>query len=553
MKECKQCKASFEVTGEDRQFYEKLDLPDPQKCPACRMRLRISFRNFFNLYRRKCDLTGKPIISMYDEQVPFPVYEMHEWWTDKWDPLDYGRDYDFNRPFFDQMKELADAVPRMNVMNSKCENSDYSNFSMESRNTYLLFGNIFNENCCYGHIVWRSKDCYDCLYLYRCECCYECVDCFDCFNLAFCQSCENCSDSRFLLDCASCRNCFGCVGLKNKEYFIFNEPYDRKSYEAKMKEFNTGSFQSVSVAQSMMSKLKGSHAVKHFHGINCENVTGDYLYNCKNVFESYDAKNCEDCRYMATAESFFNSRDINYSPAKSEFCCNCISIDGYRLRNCHNALRQSAYLDYCEDCYSSRHCFGCMGLKNKEYCILNKQYSKKQYEELMPKIVEHMRRTGATPDGGQEWGEFFPARLSPFAYNETMAHEYFPLNREEALALGYRWKEKDIQQNKQESFYVVPDDIQDVGGEVLKQVLKCEVSGRPYKITPQELKYLRAHNLPLPRRCWEQRHEDRMKLKNPRRLRDRKCGKCGAVIQTTYAPDRPEKVYCETCYLKEVY
>ena len=510
------------------------------------MRLRISFRNFFNLYRRKCDLTGRPIISMYDEQVPFPVYEMHEWWGDKWDPLDYGRDYDFNRPFFDQMKALVDVVPRMSIMNTNCENSDYSNLSMNSRNTHLVFGNIFNENCCYGHIVWRSKDCYDCLYLYRCEGCYECLDCVDCFNLAFSQSCENCSDSEFLLDCSSCRNCFGCVGLKDKEYFIFNEPYDKKSYEEKMKEFNSGSFQLVQMVQQKMRELKKDHVVKNFHGINCENVTGDYLYNCKNVFDSYDAKNCENCRYMATAESFFDSCDINFSPAKSELCYNCISIDGYRLRNCHNALKQSAYLDYCEDCYSSRHCFGCVGLRNKQYCILNKQYSKKEYEELRPKIIEHMKSTG-------EWGEFFPAELTPFAYNETMAHEYFPLSKEEAMAFGYRWKEEDIQKDSKGSSYTIPDDIKDVGDEVLEQMLKCEVSGKAYKIIPQELKYLKEHKLPLPRRSWEQRHKDRMALRNPRKLWDRKCAKCETGIKTTYSPDRPETVYCEACYLQEMY
>jgi len=29
-----------------------------------------------------------------------------------------------------------------------------------------------------------------------------------------------------------------------------------------------------------------------------------------------------------------------------------------------------------------------------KYCILNKQYSKEEYEELVPKIIEHMQKTG---------------------------------------------------------------------------------------------------------------------------------------------------------------
>jgi len=63
-------------------------------------------------------------------------------------------------------------------------------------------------------------------------------------------------------------------------------------------------------------------------------------------------------------------------------------------------------------------------LNTAKYCILNKQYTKEEYEKLMPKIIEYMEKT-------EEWGEFFPASLSPFGYNETIAMEYFPLTREE--------------------------------------------------------------------------------------------------------------------------
>jgi hypothetical protein len=44
----------------------------------------------------------------------------------------------------------------------------------------------------------------------------------------------------------------------------------------------------------------------------------------------------------------------------------------------------------------------------KEYCILNKQYTKEEYEILVPKIIEHMKTfpsphgRGARGEGG-EW------------------------------------------------------------------------------------------------------------------------------------------------------
>jgi hypothetical protein len=43
----------------------------------------------------------------------------------------------------------------------------------------------------------------------------------------------------------------------------------------------------------------------------------------------------------------------------------------------------------------------------------------------VPQIIERMMQDG-------EWGEFFPATMSPFGYNETVANEYYPLSKSEA-------------------------------------------------------------------------------------------------------------------------
>ena len=81
---------------------------------------------------------------------------------------------------------------------------------------------------------------------------------------------------------------------------------------------------------------------------------------------------------------------------------------------------------YQNECDNTAHCFLCVGIDRKSYCILNKQYTKEEYEELVPRIIEKMMADG-------EWGEFFPASMSPFGYNETVVQEYFPLSREEVL------------------------------------------------------------------------------------------------------------------------
>jgi hypothetical protein len=188
-------------------------------------------------------------------------------------------------------------------------------------------------------------------------------------------------------------------------------------------------------------------------------------------------------------------------------------------------------------------------MKPGKYCILNKQYTKEEYESLVSRIIEHMRQT-------REWGEFFPAGISPFAYNETTAQVYFPLTREEAQARGFGWREETddaAQVSRVIPAQSLPAGIDAVPDDVLQWAVHCEATGRPFRIVKKELEFYRSHRLPVPHFHPDERHRRRMMLRNPRKLWTRPCMKCGKGMETTYAPERPEVVYCEECYLKEVY
>ncbi|MFH0838253.1 MAG: hypothetical protein V1880_03230 [Patescibacteria group bacterium] len=197
-----------------------------------------------------------------------------------------------------------------------------------------------------------------------------------------------------------------------------------------------------------------------------------------------------------------------------------------------------------------------MGLNKKKYCILNKQYKKEEYEALVPKIIEHMKQAA-------EYGGFFPASLSPFGYNDSMAQEYFPLTKERALEKGFLWNDyvrPKTQGVKNISASRLPDTVVETPDDILNWAIECEgrlrdrqACGNSFKLIPQELKFYRTHNLPVPHLCPDCRHYARKAKINPRVLFDRQCAKCGLAIKTTYSPDRPEIVYCEQCYLKEVY
>jgi hypothetical protein len=225
-----------------------------------------------------------------------------------------------------------------------------------------------------------------------------------------------------------------------------------------------------------------------------------------------------------------------------------------------------------------------VGLRSKQYCILNKQYSKEDYEAMVPKILEHMNAMPYEDSKGRQhrYGEYFPIEISPFPYNDTIAQEFFPLSKEDAAKLGYPWKDSDSKTHTTTTeAAALPDNIAEADDGILRQVIACEHKGKcndqcsvGFKITPQELQFYRQLNVPLPRLCSNCRHYDRLKQRNPLKLWQRACqcagqtsdnsaykndvahfhgeDHCPSKFQTPYAPDRPEIVYCEQCYQAEV-
>jgi len=241
-------------------------------------------------------------------------------------------------------------------------------------------------------------------------------------------------------------------------------------------------------------------------------------------------------------------RDCHYSPG-TELVYEAMS--GMRSTSARFVLHSWDCEDitYTDECFSSRNLFGCAGLRHKKYCILNKQYTKEEYERLVPQIINHMRQAG-------EYGEYFPVVTSPFSYNESIAQESFPLSRAETEKRGWRWREQKDEiphATKIIPASKLPDSIDDISDDIVNWAVECEVTKRPFKIIKQELEFYRKMQLPIPRLHPDERHKRRMTLRNPRKLWNRECARCHKPIATSYSPERPEIVYCERCYLETVY
>ena len=99
-KQCQNCKKDFIIEPEDFDFYVKIKVPAPTFCPDCRMQRRFAWRNERVLHRNVCAKTGKKIITGFAPDSGLNVYDREIWWSDSWDPMIYGVDYDFQKPFF---------------------------------------------------------------------------------------------------------------------------------------------------------------------------------------------------------------------------------------------------------------------------------------------------------------------------------------------------------------------------------------------------------------------------------------------------------------------
>lgn len=555
---CIQCHQTFVVEERDLQFYDKVSprfngkkfpVPAPKLCANCRQQRRLAFRNERKVYNRTCDFCQQAFISIYSPNKSIPVYCNQCWWKDSWDPMQYGQEYDFSKTFFEQWNELWQKVPKLGlIVWGDGINSDYTNDVLKCVNSYLVFDGEQAKDSYYGETFHTINDCMDFLCCKSSELSYETINCTNCYNLKYSRFSENCSDSYFLIDCIGCKHCFGCANLQQKEYCIFNQQYSKQDYEKKLQEFQLGKHSQIEFYKKECERFFASQPKKAFRGRMNENSSGNNINNCQNVLDSFDSNELRDCRFCTNClldatdcydlDIWGNNTTLIYNSAMIGLGSQQM-IGGYYTCFDSHDIYHSAF------CWQgSSHIFGCVGLKHKQYCILNKQYSQAEYEALVPKIINQMMSTN-------EWAEFFPPWTSPFGYNETVALEFFPLTKEEASNQGFHWSDYEAPRPQVKQTIAakdLPDDIVQVRDDILDWAIECEVSGKLFRIIKPELAYYRRHGIPLPHRHPDQRHLDRQKLRPPRHLWQRNCMQCNQRVQTVYSPERQESILCERCY-----
>jgi len=565
---CQNCHRSFIIEPDDFSFYEKIKVPPPTWCPECRLKRRLIWRNERNFSRRTCKMCGSEVISIYKNK-DINIYCQSCYFSDKWEASEYGRSYNFSKSFFEQFEELFFKVPQANLNGHASNiNSPYVNYVVQVKNSYFCFGGGFSENIMFSNLGIDCKDSAEIYFSNYCEFCYEISNCNKCHKVFWGNNLKDCIDSYFLQDCTNCNECIMCCNLSNKTFCYKNKQYNKEEYEKIKKDLLNKIKNELNNLKNEFKQFVLSQPKKYANILKSQKCSGNNIIECSNVKNSFNIKkgeNLKNCvEVLNQVRDIYDSNSIGLNTENVyEVLTGSVNVSNTAfsciIRSNSTNIQYSYFMTSCSNC------FACIALRNKSYCILNKQYTKEEYEELVPKIIKHMNDMPYIDKKGRvyKYGEFFPGELSPFCYNETIAQEYFPLTKDEAIQQGYKWKDKE-ERNYQIDIKNedIPDNIKDINDDIIGKVIECSHKGtcnqqctEAFKIIPEELQFYRRMNLPLPRLCPNCRHYERLSQRNPLKLWHRQCMNKGCTnkFETSYAPERPEIVYCESCYQKEVY
>lgn len=561
-KNCQNCKKDFNIDQDDVDFYEKIKVPHPTWCSSCRFMRRLSFLNWFTLYRRKCDSCGESMISTIHADNPLRVFCAKCWWADKWDGTEYAMDYDPNRNFLEQLLELRNKSTFMSneSLYSTLVNSPYVNATAYQKDCFMVFNADYGERNAYCMIYAHLSDSLDGYRLKESELCYECTGMYKSYHCIYSEELDSCTDVHFSRSCFGCTDCVGCINLRNKTNCIFNQQYSKEEYKEKVTEMKLNTRDGM---KNMLQKSKDFWLTQPRRAVvgNSLNVntSGDFVYESKNTHDSYMISGAEDSRYlqMLTMPTTKGSYDYTNWGNNAENLYECLTVGegAYNDRFCVQCWPNAIDNEYCLYAIQPKDCFGCCNLKRQQYCILNKQYTKEEYLKLKAQIIEDMKVNPYIDSAGRiyGYGELFPFEFSPFAYNETMANYYFQVSKEDAVAGGLKWYDiPDPDHKTTMKASAVPQSVEDIDYKIQNEIIQCSVCSNGYRINPQELYLHKKIGVPLPDSCWKCRFKRRFDTVNGPYLYNRSCAKCNKSIETSYAADRPEIVYCESCYQQEV-
>ena len=293
--------------------------------------------------------------------------------------------------FFAELQRIINLIPKEPTRVFNSQDCQYCNYTYHSDNLYFGFDMANSQDCIYIFDSYMAVNCVDADYIVECEESYDCVDLFQSSSCSHSFNCDHCRDTSWSWDCSNCHDVFGCVHLANKSFCIFNRQLTESEYRAKVKIYQQWPQQKII---DQLRIIYTTLPVRQLFADNNENSPyGNNLFFNKNVYLSFDAAHDENCGYLY--DSFYNKNcyDMTYASRYNEYSYQVVESDAnnescfiVNSSNCQNSF-------YLFNCKNVKNSFGCAGLRNRQYCILNRQLTKEQYEIILPKIKEELTKT----------------------------------------------------------------------------------------------------------------------------------------------------------------
>lgn len=505
-------------------------------------------------FKKPCSAPGhtESVISAFPPESPHKIYDVPYWNSDVWDAVSYGRSYNPNQNFFDQFRDLFFTVPHLALeRDATAVNSEYSLGGRWGKNNYYCGGSYKSEDCLYGDSVRFSKLCVDCTGVWNSEFCYGSVGADHCNRCIFVVDSSQCLDSAFLYDCKNCSHCFLSYNLRGKSYVFENKQLTKEEYQTKISTINLGDRNVYNDTVRRFDNVLKSALHRSVWLTNTVNCIGDRIANCKNCFWTFDGSEGENFRFVCGFDKARDSMDVSHIAENTERTYEVVTSMGNNVLF-SLYIRVSADIEYSSECTNCEKCFGCVGLKNKKFHIFNKAYSENDYWKLVDEIKSKMLIN-------EEYGELFSLSLGLFPYQASKSQKYYPLDEKKAAQSGIPWyhePEPQIPENihLRDIEQEIPSDIKNIDDSILNDAVRCEITGRPFRIVSQELGFYRHMNLPIPTKHPWQRFMERADIEHPLDLFPFTCPQCGEKSFSVYNENKQKqfKIFCEKCYLREI-
>ena len=316
--------------------------------------------------------------------------------------------YDWS--FFSSFQQLYKAQEQMKLMQwFENENCDFAEV-YGAKNCYLSFSVGTNaENVLYtlmsGINLYNVYNSFG--IIENCSNVYSSRVVTESMNIFFSSNIHASNNVWFSTNLLWCSECIFCDWLDNKQYCINNIELWKEEYWNKKK--------AILFDVKKFDDLLHNIVDKKFINKLSEDVHGGWIVNSSFIRNGYFINNLQNWRNVfntwskLTTNNFYDCIDC-WNNWDNDLYAAHYTWEHSSYVYCSSSIAASSQIYYSYFLESCSFCLGCIGLKNKSYCILNKQYTKEERYEKVDEIFSQMDADGTL-------GEFFSATMNSFYFN----------------------------------------------------------------------------------------------------------------------------------------